>query len=134
MEKVINIEGRDVKFCATAALALRYKSQFGRDLYRDMAKVQKCWNGPAVILSEEEIKTGVLTPEHEQALASVTISDELDLDLIYNIIWVMAKGADRTIPPPVEWYDTFENGFPLFGVFGELSDMLMRSMNGTLKN
>lgn len=134
MEMNVNIDGRDVRFRATAALPLQYKAQFGRDLFADMAKVQKCWHGPTIILSAEEIESEQMTEEHAQALATGHFDDNLDLGLIYNIVWAMAKCADRSIKPPLEWYDQFEDGISIFEVFGEVSDILMRSMNGTVKN
>ena len=34
---------------------------------------------------------------------------ELDTEVIYNIIWVLAKTADKTIPPLIEWLDEFDS-------------------------
>ena len=134
MEKILTIDGQDVRFKATAALPLQYKAQFGRDLFADMAKVQGCWHGPTIVLSAEEIASGEMTEEHAQALTTGRFDDSLDLSMIYNIVWAMAKCADRNIKPPLEWYDQFEEGLSIFEVFGELSDILMRSMHGTIKN
>ena len=40
MEKILNIDGRDVKFKSTASFLLRYKMQFQRDGLKDLMKLQ----------------------------------------------------------------------------------------------
>lgn len=134
MEKIINIGGKDIRFRATAALPLQYKAQFGRDLFSDLNKVQSCWHGPSIVLSQEEIASGQMTTEHMEAFQAGYFDENLDLELLYNLVWAMAKCADRSIAPPLEWYDQFDEGLSIFGVFGDLSDILTRSMHGTIKN
>lgn len=113
MEKILTIDGRQVRFKATAALPLHYKAQFGRDMFADIAVVNKSWH-----------------PEG----AGGYFDETLDMSLIYNLIWTMAKAAEPGIKPPLEWYDEFDTGLPVFNCFAELSDMLMRSIQGTQKN
>ncbi|MEL7609492.1 MAG: hypothetical protein AAGU74_08285 [Bacillota bacterium] len=36
MERIIKIDGKDVRLKSSAALPLKYKAQFGRDLFADM--------------------------------------------------------------------------------------------------
>ena len=115
MEKALTYNDKQVRFKATASLPLRYKAQFGRDMFADIAAVQKSWH-PA---------------EDEQG---GHFDETLDLALIYNVVWAMAKTADASIKPPVEWYDEFEAGLPVFNWFAELSDMLVTSLMGTQKN
>ena len=40
MEKILTIDGRQVKFKSTGAFLLRYKAQFGRDALQDMFALQ----------------------------------------------------------------------------------------------
>ena len=40
MEKILTIDGRQVKFKSTGAFLLRYKAQFGRDALQDILKLQ----------------------------------------------------------------------------------------------
>lgn len=101
MEKIIKIDGREVRFMSRASLPLRYKAQFGRDLFADMAKLEHAEN-------------------------DIT---KLDTEVFYNIIWTMAKLADD-IPPLVDWLDTF-NSFPVLEVFNELQDVFAQSFKPT---
>ena len=102
MEKVISICGQDVRFKATGALPLRYKTQFGRDLFADMAELE-----------------GVQDD-----------TSKLDTELFYNIVWTMAKCADSSLPPVLDWLDKFAS-FPVFEVFNELQEMLVASFQVT---
>lgn len=102
MEKTVTISGRDVRFKATGALPLRYKAQFGRDLFADMAAME-----------------GVMDD-----------ASNLNSELFYNVVWVMARGADPSIPPVLDWVDGFDE-FPVFEVFNELKDTLVASFRTT---
>ena len=51
----------------------------------------------------------------------------MDMEVFYDIIWTMAKTADRTIPDPLEWLDGFEV-FPLNEIMGEVKDLLTDTM------
>ena len=53
--------------------------------------------------------------------------DKLDFDVFYNIIWVLAKTANKKIPDPITWLDEFEE-FPLFDIIPELQDLILSSM------
>lgn len=121
MQKTINIDGRDVKFKASASLVYRYKSQFNKDLLEiimpfisSIASAQS--QGGDIDLSE------VLGGAYG-----------LELTDVYNIIWVMAKTADKDIPEPVEWYDSFDE-FPAIDVGKELIEILIPSMITTEKS
>lgn len=101
MEKVINIDNKNIKFKSTAATPLRYKAQFGRDFFNDLMKLE---------------------PENT----------ELDTEVIYNIIWVLAKTADKTIPPLIEWLDEFDS-IDLGEVITEVKDMILASIKSKKK-
>ena len=100
MEKVITISGRDVRFKSTASLPLRYKAQFGRDLFADLDRKK---------------------------------DDPIDSEAFYNMIWTLAKIADDSIPPLLEWVDTFES-FPVFEIFNKVGDLVTKTMRTTEKN
>lgn len=53
--------------------------------------------------------------------------DKLDFEVFYNIIWVLAKTADKKIPEPITWLDGFDE-FPLFEIIPELNDLILGSM------
>ncbi len=111
MEKILNIDGRRVKFKSTGAFLLRYKAQFGKDALQDIYKLQTAIN------------------ERNQ----ITNIDALDLEVFYSLIWTLAKTADPALPPPMEWLDEFGE-FPLVDIVPELTDMIFSSLTSTVKS
>ena len=111
MEKILNIDGRQVKFKSTGAFLLRYKAQFGRDALQDIFKLQ-----------------GSL--DEQGQIANI---DTLNLEVIYDLVWVLAKTADPSIPPPLEWLDTFSE-FPLAEIVPEITDMIFSCLASTAQS
>lgn len=110
MEKILTIDGRQVKFKSTGAFLLRYKAQFHRDAIKDIYKMAEGFN-----LETNE----------------VTNIDTLDLDVFYNLVWTLAKTAEPSLPPPLDWLDTFSE-FPLLDILPELSEMIFKSLSSTI--
>ena len=106
MEKIINVSGREVRLKSSAALPLRYKAQFGKDLFADMAKLQSVADGDIT---------------------------EIDTEVFYNVVWALAKCADPGIPPILDWLEEFEE-FPVFEIFNESSELVTKSMGTDTKN
>ena len=113
MEKIINIGGKDIPFKSTGATVIRYKSQFKRDFLAEIVNM-------AIL---EEILTGKL---------GEVDPEKIDLDVVYRIAWVMAKTADKEIPPMMEWLDDFDE-FPIFDVIEEMSDLVASMKKSTKK-
>lgn len=116
MEKIIRIDGKDIKFKSTGATALRYRMQFGRDLFVDLLKLEKAFK------SED----GKLKEEIENVEA-------FDLEVFYNLTWVFAKTADKTLPTPLEWLDTFDT-FPLVDIIPDLMELIEGNLRTIEKN
>lgn len=110
MEKILTIDGRQVKFKSTGAFILRYKAQFGRDALQDIFKLQNAIDNNGQI---QDVSA-------------------LDLEIIYNLVWVLAKTADPSIPPPMEWLDTFGE-FPLAEIVPEVIDLIFSSLGTTVE-
>lgn len=110
MEKTLTIDGKKVRFKSTAATPLRYKAQFGKDFFADILKLHKLGK---LKLDEDEINYEAL--EH------------VDFEVFYNIIWTMAKTADKSIPDPITWLDEFDE-FPLFEIIPEVQDMILKNL------
>ncbi len=111
MEKILTIDGRQVKFKSTGAFLLRYKAQFGRDAIQDILRLQ------SAIDNKDQIKN----------------IDTLDLEVFYNLIWTLAKTADPNIPPPMEWLDEFSE-FPLMDIIPEIVDMIFSCLTSTVES
>lgn len=113
MEKTLTIDGKEVKFKSTAATPLRYKSQFGKDYFSEILKMESLTN-----IKKEKIKAKDI--------------QSIDFEVFYNIIWVLAKTADKTIPEPMEWLDKF-NEFPLMEIIPKLQDLIISSLQSKKK-
>lgn len=111
MEKVLMIDGRQVKFKSTGAFLLRYKAQFKRDALQDLLKLE------GAIDKKNQIKD----------------IDALDLEVLYNMVWTLAKVADPSIPPPMEWLDEF-SAFPIMEILPEVIDMITGCLTSTVKS
>jgi len=120
MEKILNIDGRQVKFKSTGAFLLRYKAQHGRDALKDIYKL------------DEALEDGINdeTGEKEKVIKDI---DALNLEIFYDIVWTLAKTADPSIPPPMEWLDTFSE-FPLIEILPELLDLIFSCISSTVKS
>lgn len=117
MEKIITICEKPVTFRATGGIGYRYKSQFGREYIADAVELENFIN------SCTKDKDGNVSYD-------VT---KLSLELMYNILWTMAKTADSKIPPPQEWLDSFDT-FPVFEIFAELQDIMSQNLQIDRKN
>lgn len=110
MEKILVIDGRQVKFKSTGAFLLKYKMQFRRDAIQDIFR---------------------LANSIDADTNEITNIEAFDLELFYNLIWTLAKTADPNIPTPIEWLDTFSE-FPLMDILPELVEMIFGCMTSTI--
>jgi hypothetical protein len=106
MEKVINIDGKDIRFKSTAGTLMRYRMNFGRDLIKDIAKLEKRYK--AVENGEDEFEI-------------------YDLEMFEKIAWSMAKTADNNIKNIENWLDDFES-FSIMVVLPEIMDLLIANL------
>ena len=109
MEKVIEIDGKEVKFRATAAIPRLYRIKFGRDIMKDMQDIQK-----AMEKSDKE-----------------PIPMKM-LEVFENVAYLMAKHAAPTMEAKTveDWLDGFDT-FSIYIVFPQLLE-LWRANNQTL--
>ncbi len=95
----IDIDGQMVAFKASAAIPRIYRLKFQRDIYKDLAALDKS-------ISDSDPDNSTL--------------DSFSLEMFENIAYVMAKHADPAIPDSVEeWLDNF-NTFSIYQVLPEL--------------
>ena len=103
MEKTLTIDGRDVKFEATAGTPRRYRRDFGRDFMIDFQKLQK-------ELGDKAAGVGDLSVEA--------------LTIFENVAYTMAKQADpEHIPATADaWLDSFEM-FSIYLILPEIIEL-----------
>lgn len=124
MIKTLTIDGKQVTFKSTGATALLYKAQFGSDFMKDMLKMAPLLSH----VSEEAKEGGDVDFESIPTEALETI----DFEVFSNMMWTLAKTADRNIPDPINWLDQFEE-FPVFELFEELQDLMLRNFQTSKK-
>lgn len=110
MEKILNIDGKEVKMRASALIPRMYRFKFGRDIIRDMNSLRKAYK------KIMDLPKDATEEEKEDAQLSV-----VDLTIFENVAFVMAKHADSSIPDtPDEWLD----GFEMFSIYEVLPEIL----------
>lgn len=98
----IEIDGQEVAFKASAAIPRIYRLKFQRDIYKDIAALEKS-------IDESDPENSTL--------------DTFSLEMFENIAFVMAKHADADIPDTVEdWLDNF-NTFSIYQVLPQLIEL-----------
>lgn len=104
MDKTIEIDGREVKFRATARTPRLYRSIIGRDMITDMNELQKNFT---------KLSKGETT--------DLSISD---LKVFEDCAYIMARQADPDMieKTPDDWLDTFEM-FSIYEVLPQILDL-----------
>ena len=118
MDKIINIDGKDIKFRATARTPRLYRAIIGRDMIQDMAKLRKSFS--AVEKAKEE--------EKEEVGLSV-----LDLQIFEDTAYIMARHANPEIEQTAdEWLDSFDL-FSIYEILPQLLDLWAQNNKQTSK-
>ncbi len=100
--KKIDIDGVEVAFKASAAIPRIYRLKFSRDIYKDIAVLEKS-------IDDSDPEASNL--------------DTFSLEMFENIAYIMAKHADANIPDTVEdWLDQF-NTFSIYQVLPQLIEL-----------
>ena len=115
MIKTIKMDGRDVSFNASLSWAFVYKDQFSSDPLKVVM--------PALISIYDGSDDGKV---EFNAKTLERASEHIDLVSFLQILWSLAKNADRDIPEPEEWYGQFDT-FPMDDVLKEIAPMLAKS-------
>lgn len=130
MEKIINIEGVDLKLNNQAAWTMEYKDQFGKDIVPVlMPLVSAMVEGLASVIADTD-GTNLTAKEIAEAFQGRAVDILLPMyqvefvDIIINITWAMAKCADENIPEPKHWIRQFEK-FPVDIIGPEIYELAM---------
>ena len=101
LEKTLTISGKEVRFRSSATVPRLYRIKFKRDIFKDLAKLEKSYKDKA---SED----------------GSTLEIE-DLEIFDNVAYIMAFHADHSIPGTIdEWLDQFE----MFSIYEVLPEIL----------
>ena len=100
-EKVVKVGNQEVKFRSSASVPRLYRIKFKRDIFRDIAKLEKNFA--------------------EKGNKELSILDIDDLEIFENVAYIMAWHADPTIPATIdEWLEQFE----MFSIYEVLPEIL----------
>ena len=102
MTRVIEIDGKQVPFKASAAIPRLYRVKYGRDIFKDLMALEKALN------ENSEENSGL---------------DVFSLETFENIAYLMAKHADANLPETAEeWLDEFS----VFSIYQVLPEIIER--------
>ena len=103
MDKTVVIDGREVKFRATARTPRLYRMVIGRDMIQDMNKLMKAYEKKKQ--NDDEL-------------------DVIDLQIFEDVAYAMARHADPDIEQKTadEWLDTF-NVFSIYEVLPHILEL-----------
>ena len=114
MERTVNIDGREVRLRASAAIPRMYRIRFRRDIIQDMSSIQR-----AISQARENV-TKLNTDENDE-VSSLPLDA---LTMFENIAYLMARHADpEAVPDSVDaWLDGFET-FSIYQVMSVIQEM-----------
>ena len=101
LQKTVMIGNQAVTFKSSAAIPRLYRIEFGRDLFKDLTKLEKAFR--------------------ENVGRQASLMEIEDLELFENVAYIMAKHADPSIPDTIdEWLE----GFEMFSIYEILPEIL----------
>lgn len=128
MLKTITIDGKEVQFKASASFPIIYKANFNSDILTViMPLISELLEGLDDILSEDIVKDGAINLKSSDLASLLSNIYALELVDIMNLLWTLAKCADKEIPEPVKWFDQFDE-FPIIDIAAEVFPMLFTSL------
>lgn len=96
LEKKIMIDGKPMKFRASAAVPRMYMALTGSDIFSDIGDLM------------EQFHPSKQQKADRQQKAQVNLKDLSKMSVFENIAYVMAKAADNSVPDTAEeWLDQF---------------------------
>ena len=101
MDKIVKIDGKDIKFRATARTPRLYRVLIGRDMIQDMNKLMKAY---------------------ERKKKNDDDLDIIDLQIFEDVAYAMARHANPDMEEKTadEWLDTFD----MFSIYEVLPHIL----------
>lgn len=112
LEKTVRIGDKDVKFKCSAAVPRMYRIKFGRDIFRDLGKLEKSFKDNA--------------DNSEASMMEIE-----DLEMFENVAYIMNLHADPDVPKNIdEWLEQFEM-FSIYEVLPEILDLWSSNLVST---
>lgn len=126
MDKVITVSGKEVGFRATALTPRLYRHKMGRDIVRDMNRLQSNFNKAVKAQNLQPPKEDAADwqkKEYEEAVKHAQL-DVMDLEIFENVAYIMARQFDPTLPNTAEeWLDGIDGTFSIYEVLPQLLEL-----------
>lgn len=122
MKKDIEINGITCHFKSSAAIPRIYRIKFRRDIFVDMAKIQKNLDANEKLKNEmrEQAKKGGEELGETQFESQIPIDS---LEMFENIAYLMHKHGDASQPDNIDdWLDQFET-FNIYEILPAIVEM-----------
>lgn len=122
MKKDIDISGITCHFKSSAAIPRIYRLKFRRDIFVDMAKIQKMIKVQQRLKEDQAADMQSDAQEMEESEIGSSLPMEA-LELFENIAYLMHKHGDHSQPDDInEWLDQFDI-FDIYKIFPEILTM-----------
>lgn len=113
MEKIVIVDGKEVRMRASALIPRLYRVKFGRDMIADMRQLQKAYN------RARNLPKDATEEERQDAQLSV-----MDLTIFENVAYMMVKHGGNDIPDTAEeWLDSFDGVFSIYEVLPTILEL-----------
>lgn len=146
MQKIVEIDGKQVLLESNAATPMKYKKQFGKDYFSELFKLLKSIGARMPKTAAAADDKAVETPDSEregenqktvevfdlEAMSWESL-DRLDFEPLYNIVWTLAKTADKSLPDPEIWLEGFDT-FPLMEILTDALELISHSIESKKKS
>lgn len=146
MQKIVEIDGKQVLLESNAATPMKYKKQFGKDYFSELFKLLKSIGARMPKTAAAADDKAVETPNSEregenqktvevfdlEAMSWESL-DRLDFEPLYNIVWTLAKTADKSLPDPEIWLEGFDT-FPLMEILTDALELISHSIESKKKS
>ena len=126
MDKIIKVAGKDMWFRATALTPRLYRHKIGRDIVRDMNRLQKSYT-KAVESAKLTPPGPEASPQEKEAYEAAVKEAQLsvvDLEIFENVAYIMARQYDPAIPATAdEWLDGIEGTFSVYEILPQILEL-----------
>lgn len=121
MEKIINIDGRDIKLKVNGGFLIKYKTRYKRDALQDIMKIF------------ENVNSNELENLEDDLTSQFRAMQSIDIEIFYRILHMMAKTGNPDITDDVEeWCCSFDN-LPVFDLMEDIIELFLSSMTSDIQ-
>ena len=101
LQKTVDLGNQKVTFKSSAAIPRLYRAKFGRDIFKDISKLEQAYKANA-----------------GKEASGLQVED---LELFENVAYIMALHADPSIPDTIDgWLENYE----MFSIYKVLPEIL----------